>query len=66
MDAKETIEHIKLEDELSICPACGYSDGFHVSFKKAAGPGGWNVILICPQCHRKYAAAWHIQLDSAD
>jgi ssDNA-binding Zn-finger/Zn-ribbon topoisomerase 1 len=66
MDAKEPIEHIKPEDELSTCPACGYTDGFHVSFKKAAGPAGWEIILICPQCHRKYAAAWRIQLDAAN
>lgn len=66
MGVLEQIEQINPEDGLSTCPSCGYIDGFHVSFKKAADPAGWEIILICPQCHRKYAAAWRIQLDAAN
>jgi ssDNA-binding Zn-finger/Zn-ribbon topoisomerase 1 len=64
MGTKKPIEQIKPEDELTTCPDCGYTDGFHVSFKKTTQPAGWNVLLICPQCHRKYAVAWRIQLDA--
>jgi hypothetical protein len=65
MKKNEPLERIKPEEELSTCPACGYTDGFHVSFKKFSQPAGWNVILICPQCHRKYAVAWQTQLGTA-
>jgi uncharacterized protein YbaR (Trm112 family) len=58
--SKDPIQQITLEKELHICPACGYTDGFHVSFKKAKSSKGWNVILICPQCHAKYQIDWEI------
>ncbi len=35
-------------DEFRECPTCGYSRGFHVSFKKEKE--GYRVILICPEC----------------
>jgi len=58
MGATKEIEYISPEDELSTCPACGYTDGFHVSLKKSSQPAACDIILICPQCHRKYSVAW--------
>ena len=60
--SKDTAQQITLDHELHICPACGYTDGFHVSFKKAKSSKGWNVILICPQCHKKYQIDWNVDL----
>jgi hypothetical protein len=65
MKTQAPIERLKPKEELSICPACGYTDGFHVSFKKSSRPAGWEIILICPQCHKKYSVTWHAQLETA-
>jgi hypothetical protein len=62
MSAKQKIERIKPEDELCNCPGCGYTDGFHVSFQEDAASGHWEIVLICPQCHRKYRMGWKISL----
>lgn len=53
---------IKPDQELHVCPACGYTDGFHVSFKKSQRRTRWYVILICPQCHARYQINWHVAL----
>lgn len=38
----------KIMDEFRVCPTCGYSRGFHVSFKKEKER--FRVIFICPEC----------------
>ena len=58
---KESAEQIKLGDELHTCPGCGYTDGFHVSFKKAKSSKNWHVVLICPQCHARYQIDWNVK-----
>ncbi|MEW6220730.1 MAG: hypothetical protein AB1634_14530 [Thermodesulfobacteriota bacterium] len=51
------------ETDLHVCPACGYRDGFHVSFQLAtAGATTAAVILICPNCHRHFRLGWQIDL----
>ncbi len=62
MGAKEAIEWIKPAEELYTCPGCGYTDGFHVSFQQDAASGQWEIVLICPQCHRRYRMGWKISL----
>jgi hypothetical protein len=40
------------------CPVCGYTDGFHVSFKDTLDK--LKIILICPECHARFDPAWEI------
>jgi len=40
------------------CPVCGYTDGWHVSFKTE--DGAKKIILICPQCHSRFDPEWSI------
>jgi ssDNA-binding Zn-finger/Zn-ribbon topoisomerase 1 len=35
-------------EELRECPTCGYTRGFHVSFRQE--DGRFRVIFICPEC----------------
>lgn len=42
--------------DFSVCPACGYSKGFHVSFQSE--PSGNRIILICPSCAARYDVGW--------
>jgi len=37
---------------------CGYSDGFHVSFKQ--GDDQMGIVLICPNCHQRFTSRWNI------
>ena len=38
------------------CEICGWSegplDGAHFVPRAAGGPGGWNILQLCPNCHR--------------
>ena len=34
------------------CPVCGYSDGFHVSYRRTGGKT--EIINICPDCHSRF------------
>jgi hypothetical protein len=60
--AHKKAEWIKPVDDLCDCPGCGYTDGFHVSFQEDASTGQWEIVLICPQCHRTYRMGWKISL----
>jgi hypothetical protein len=42
--------------DFSRCPACGYSKGFHVSFRAEQEHN--RVVLICPSCAAHYDAGW--------
>jgi len=63
------IQIIKIEDELRICPDCGYEYGFHTSFINANANKDdpvkstrqlYRVILICPECGARYDVGWKI------
>jgi len=63
------IKNIKIEDELHVCPACGYELGFHTSFLKLhAGKDSpvkstrevYQVILLCPECGARYDVGWRV------
>jgi len=44
--------------DFSVCPSCGYSKGFHVSFRaEAQGP---RIVLICPSCAAHYDVGWQV------
>ena len=63
MGSKENIETITREGEVYMCPDCGYTDGFHVSFDMKKGPDKGEVVLICPACHARYRVGWSVKMD---
>ncbi|MBW8034301.1 MAG: hypothetical protein FVQ79_01135 [Planctomycetes bacterium] len=40
--------------EFTVCPNCGYEDGFHSVFEGFGGAGPVKWFLICPRCSSKY------------
>lgn len=46
------VTKIKIEDELKVCPNCGYEDGFHSMFDRVGGSEDLSWKLICPNCHK--------------
>ncbi len=63
MGTQEKIEQLRPAGELYTCPECKYTDGFHVSFQQAAVPGPWKIMLICPQCHRRFRIGWKVDIE---
>ena len=63
MGSKESIETIKPEGEIYTCPACGYTDGFHVSFDMKKGSDTGDVVLICLACHARSRVGWSVKMD---
>jgi len=54
------MKQIKPEGSLYACPACGYEDGFHVSFSFKNDSGKGEIILICPACHQRFDIGWPV------
>ncbi|HSH70001.1 MAG TPA: hypothetical protein VK997_08790 [Deferrisomatales bacterium] len=48
--------------DFRICPACGYSHGFHVAFRDTGN--GPHILLICPSCGHSYDPGWVVQLST--
>jgi hypothetical protein len=55
---EQQIRSIGLRETTDTCPACGYTDGFNVSFRQYIGK--MKVILICPECHARFDPTWFI------
>jgi DNA-directed RNA polymerase subunit M/transcription elongation factor TFIIS len=75
MPVTSEIKNIKIEDELRVCPACGYEYGFHTSFLKVnAGRDSpikstrevYQVILICPECGARYDVGWRVSFTESE
>jgi hypothetical protein len=49
---EQDIQKIEMQDEFRVCPACGYTDGFHSMFKRKGARLCW--LLICPSCHKRF------------
>ena len=64
MGTEGRIERIEPEGEIYKCPACGYTDGFHVSFKVQENKNDADVILICPNCHSRFVPGWQVSLNA--
>jgi len=47
-------ENVRVEEELSSCPRCGYETGFHVAFRRRVRE--LVVFLICPSCSARFSA----------
>jgi predicted RNA-binding Zn-ribbon protein involved in translation (DUF1610 family) len=69
MPVLREIKNIKIEDELHVCPTCGYGLGFHTSFLKLhSGKDSpvkstrdvYQVILICPECGARFDVGWRV------
>ena len=69
MPVSTEITTLIVEDELHICPACGYEFGFHTSFINMNAEKDnpvkstrevFRVILICPECGARYDVGWRV------
>jgi len=65
MGSKGKVEEIRSEGEIYTCPNCGYTDGFHVSFKVAATGDKAEIFLICPNCHSRFRLNWQVELSNS-
>ena len=61
--ADTSVKKLPLSGDVSCCPACDYTDGFHVSFQLNSDNCTGSIILICPQCSGRFSAGWPIQLE---
>jgi transcription elongation factor Elf1 len=52
------VQKLDLNGTVDTCPVCGYTDGFHVSFKVDGDLK--EITLICPQCHNHFDPEWKI------
>jgi len=76
MPVLHEIKNIKIDDELRVCPACGYEFGFHTSFLKMnAGKNPpvikstlevYRVILLCPECGARYDVGWRVSFTETE
>ena len=64
MGASEKAAVLEPAGEIHTCPACGYTDGFHVSFKFAGDSGKAEIYLICPNCHKRFRLDWQVDLST--
>jgi len=69
MPVSTEITTLSVEDDLHVCPACGYEYGFHTSFLNMNAEKDnpvkctrevFRVILICPECGARYDAGWRV------
>jgi predicted RNA-binding Zn-ribbon protein involved in translation (DUF1610 family) len=65
MGSKGKVEKVKPEGEIYICPDCGYTDGFHISFKVAGNTRKADIYLLCPNCHSRFCINWQADLSSS-
>lgn len=54
------MQKIKPQGNGSVCPACGYRDGFHVAIDRADDSERDRIHLICPACHQYFDPGWDI------
>ncbi|MCX6340148.1 MAG: hypothetical protein NTX71_09565 [Candidatus Aureabacteria bacterium] len=62
MGAAKKIMTIAPEGEIYRCPACGYTDGFHVSFSFKEKSESAEIYLICPNCHGRFRIGWGVRM----
>jgi uncharacterized protein with PIN domain len=75
MPVLSEIKIIKIEDELRVCPVCGYELGFHMSFLKLNASKDspvkstrevYQVILLCPECGARYDVGWRVSFTESE
>ena len=62
MGSSKEIGRIEPKGEIYVCPACGYTDGFHVSFLFKEENSDAEVYLICPKCHSRFKIGWKVDM----
>ena len=62
MGTDTRIGSIGHEGEIYTCPVCGYTDGWHVSFKFSKVGLSPEIYLICPTCHSRFRTGWTAQM----
>lgn len=65
MGSRAKVEKIEPEGEIYTCLGCGYTDGFHVSFKVTDNTRKAEIYLICPNCHSRFRLSWQADLSSS-
>jgi hypothetical protein len=58
----DAITGIAPEGDIRKCPVCGYNDGFHVSFQMEGTSKEGIIILICPNCHKRFEMGWKVSI----
>jgi len=76
MPVLHEIKNIKIDDELRVCPACGYEFGFHTTFLKLNSGKNppvikstrevYMVILLCPECGARYDVGWRVSFSETE
>jgi predicted RNA-binding Zn-ribbon protein involved in translation (DUF1610 family) len=61
---KDRIDTIEPAGEIYTCPSCGYTDGFHISFRVQDNSKDADIFLICPNCHSRFELGWQVSLKS--
>jgi len=56
------MKKIEPQSQASVCPACGYRDGFHVALSSEDDSKWARVRLICPACHQHFDPGWDIAI----
>ena len=54
LPAMKRLRKMLVERSFKTCPACDYTEGFHVVFSQAREKGKYCVYLICPMCSASY------------
>jgi predicted RNA-binding Zn-ribbon protein involved in translation (DUF1610 family) len=71
MAEPKEIRLLVVENELHVCPDCGYALGFHTSFVRAGIEKNtpvrstrevYRVIVICPECGARFDIGWRVPL----
>ena len=57
MSQPKTPQPIEIDNELTICPECDYTNGFHVSFVRDED-GKLKIVLLCPSCSAAFDIGW--------
>ncbi len=50
-------QQIDIDTDLTVCPECDYTNGFHVTFLRN-DDGKLKIILVCPSCSAKFDIGW--------
>ncbi|MHC4562244.1 MAG: hypothetical protein ACYS8X_05665 [Planctomycetota bacterium] len=56
---------VNITDQLTACPECDYTDGFHVGFVRN-DDGELAIILVCPKCSARFDIRTTLQQSEAD
>jgi len=54
------MEMVEPQNNVSVCLACGYRDGFHVAIDTKDASERGRIHLICPACHQHFDPGWDI------